>query len=313
MTPADLSLLALWRLAALLRHPDLHWRYLRRMGRMPDLAVPTRFSERIMWRKLFERDPLYPVFADKRACKAWLAEHAPELPTARVLWRGADPAAIPQALLRPGVVIKANHGAGFNLICRDHAPDRDEVVRTARRWLAKPFGRTRGEWAYGQVRREVFVEELLGSPDTPVVDIKVQSGGGRIGLCLVMHALRTPRQSLRFLDEHGVPLPDDTPGYAPAPSGPPPPAFFRAVEIARRLGRPFDFLRFDFLAVGDVLHGGEITLYPVAGYWDPSPGNAPMIERMWDLRRSWFLRDGAARGGPLARAYAAALRRRLDA
>jgi hypothetical protein len=311
--PTDRAILALWRLAALLRHPDLHWRYLRRMGRVPDVAVPRRFSERVMWRKLFDRNPLYAIFADKLACKAWLAEHAPDLPTARVLWRGTDPAAIPDELLRPGVVIKANHGSNFNLICRDRAPERDEVIRMARRWLAKPFGRTRGEWAYGQVRREVFVEELLGWPDTPVVDIKVQSGGGRIALCMVLRDVQTPRQSIAFMDEHGAPLTDDSPGFAAAPPAPPPSAMARAIEIARRLGEPFDFLRFDFLAVGDTLHGGEITLYPLAGYWDPSPGSAEVIDRMWDLRRSWFLREGAARGGPLTRAYSAALRRALGA
>jgi hypothetical protein len=163
------------------------------------------------------------------------------------------------------------------------------------------------------VRREVFVEELLGWPDTPVVDIKVQSGGGRIALCMVRRDVQTPRQSIAFMDEHGAPLTDDSPGFAAAPPAPPPSAMARAIEIARRLGEPFDFLRFDFLAVGDTLHGGEITLYPLAGYWDPSPGSAEVIDRMWDLRRSWFLREGAARGGPLTRAYSAALRRALGA
>jgi hypothetical protein len=37
------------------------------------------------------------------------------------------------------------------------------------------------------------------------------------------------------------------------------------------------------------------------------------MRSVWDLRRSWFLREGAAQGGWLTRAYAAALTRAITA
>ena len=74
---------------------------------------------------------------------------------------------------------------------------------------------------------------------------------------------------------------------------------------------PFDLLRFDMLWAGGRLWGGEITVVPAAGYWAPLPPADRLMAETQDLRRSWFLREGAGRGGPLSRAYAAALARSL--
>jgi hypothetical protein len=91
-----------------------------------------------------------------------------------------------------------------------------------------------------------------------------------------------------------------------------PPVWPQAVAIAERLSAGFDLLRFDMLWAGGRLWGGEITVVPAAGYWAPPAPCDALLEEGQDLRRSWFLREGAAQGGPLARAYAAALARALS-
>jgi hypothetical protein len=313
--PPDRIVFALWRLTALLRHPRLHWKHLRRMGRLPDLAVPRRFAERMVWRKAFDRDPLFPILSDKLAVKAWWAEHAPELPTPRVLWQGTDPAAIPDALFRPGVAIKCAHGSNFNILCRDSAPPRQEAEAKLRAWLACDFGRRRGEWAYRDVPRRVFVEELVTPPPgEPLWDIKVDAGGGRIGLVMLYRDTRTAAQSALHVDEHGHPVNEVSPGYAPLPDTTPlPPSFHRTVALARRLSERMDYARFDFLSAGDELLGGEVSLYSASGWWEPAPDIAAATEAMWDLRRSFALRESLPAGGWLARRYAAALSRALSA
>jgi hypothetical protein len=177
---ADGVVFALWRAAALLRHPVLHWKHRRRMGYWPDVALPRRFSERMLWRKLFDRDPIFVTFADKLAAKAWIARHAPELPTPRTLWAGERAEDIPHALLRPGVIVKTNHGSGFALPIRAVPPAREEVVTAARRSLARQFGRHRGEWMYAQVPRRIFVEELVSDGDAELMDLRLFAGGGRV-------------------------------------------------------------------------------------------------------------------------------------
>jgi hypothetical protein len=306
-------LFAAWRIAALLRHPRLHWKYLRRMRRVPDLAWPRRFSERMLWRKLFDRNPLFVTFADKLAAKAWLAHAAPGLPTARVLWVGADPAALPEPLLRAGVAIKCSHGSNTNILCRDAAPPRAEAIARLRRWMARDVGRRRGEWCYAAVPRRVFVEELIRPPPgEPLWDIKVDAGGGRVGLVMLYRDSRTPAQSVLHVDEAGRPVRECSPGYTPLPDDTALPApFHRAVALARTLSADVDYARFDFLAAGEALLGGEITVFSASGYWDAAPDIAEATEAMWDLARSWPLRDGAGQGGWLRRRYMAALSRRL--
>lgn len=309
----DAALFALWRAAAFARHPRLHAKFLRRLRRLPDVAVPRQYADRMLWRKLFDRNPIFVTFADKLATKAWIAERCPDLPLPATLWRGADPAAIPRGLLRPGVIVKANHGSNFNLAIRDAVPPHEQVVATARRWLATPWGHRRGEWHYAQVRREVFVEEMVGG-DGPLADIQIRAGGGRAGLCSVTFDTKTPRQTVRYMDTAGNALTDSLHDVKAAPDAlPTPPRFPDAVAAARVLSREVDFARFDFLADGRGLWAGEITLFPAAGYADLEGELRALVLGCWDLRRSWFLREGAAQAGGFAQRYAAALLRALDA
>jgi hypothetical protein len=307
------AIFALWRLRALLAHPRLHAKYLRRMRRLPDVARPREFSERMLWRKLFDRNPLFPLLADKLAAKEWIAARCPGLPIPATLWQGEDPAAIPRHLLRPGVIVKANHGSNFALPIGDPPPPFAAVVAAARRWLATSWGRRRGEWHYAHIPRRIFLEEWVGG-GTPVVDIQVRAGGGRVGLCSLCFATKTPAQTVRFLDPAGNTVPDTLADYAEAPAEMPLPAGFpAAVAAARRLSAEVDFARFDFLAAGDGLWAGEITLFPAAGYAEFAEPARSLVLGVWDLRHSWFLREGAQQGGPLTRAYAAALRQAIAA
>mgnify|MGYP002713246949 CR=1 FL=1 len=63
----------------------------------------------------------------------------------------------------------------------------------------------------------------------------------------------------------------------------------RAIEIAREIGARFDSVRVDFLCNDTELFLGEITFNSGAGR---SPlGFLPDIpsNRLWDLRKSWFM------------------------
>ena len=48
--------------------------YFRSFRRLPNLRDPRTFNEKIAWRKLYQRNPLFPVFSDKVAVKAEIAK-----------------------------------------------------------------------------------------------------------------------------------------------------------------------------------------------------------------------------------------------
>jgi hypothetical protein len=312
----DAALFAAWRIAAVLRHPALHRRFLRRMRRWPEAALPARHADRVFWRKLFERDPLFVRLSDKLAVRGWWAEHAPEVALPPLLWSGDRAEDIPPDLLRPGVVLKATHGSGWNLFCGDSPPPHAEAVAAARRWLADRWGWKHGEWAYAQVPPRLMIEEMIVPPrGEALFDVKVHAGGGRVGVVQLQIGTGRDGAAGEFCDAEGRRLGCRFSHLAPLqPAVAPPPGFARAVAIAARLSRAFDYLRFDFLVHGETVLGGEVTVFPNAGYLDmPSPRAESLMRSVWELRRSWFLREGAAQGGWLTRAYAAALTRAITA
>lgn len=302
------AVLAGARLLFSVRHPLLIARFVRRLGYLPNPAAPASYHERLLWRKIVDRNPLFVTLTDKLAAKAYVGKTSTALPQPATLWSGHDPADIPQDLLASDVVVKVNHGWTMNLFVSGGLPDRATVTRKARRWLTKRFGRRDGEWAYLPIRPAVFVEERLRlSGGIIATDVKVYVCGGH-----VCHAWAEDKLADRshLFDRDGNPLlgrDSDYPredqsltvstrliGYVR-----------EAIAAAPLIAGDLDYVRVDFLVSDRGLFVGEVAVYPGAGYgtWT-NPAIASEIERRWRLDQSHYLRR--LHSG-LARFYAEAL------
>jgi hypothetical protein len=97
--------------------------------------------------------------------------------------------------------------------------------------------------------------------------------------------------------------------YAKVPEDvPAPPAFRQAGAAARVLSAEVDFARFDFLARGNRLWAGEITVFPSAGYAEFVEPALSLVMGVRDPRDAWFLRELPSEDGGLAPRHAAAMR-----
>jgi len=290
-------------------------RYRRTLHRLPNVAAPQLYSERMLWRKLVDHNPLFVVFSDKLAMKEFFRHRLPDLPLPRTLWIGDDAGDIPDELLRGDVYVKANHGSSFNYRVCGGVCDRAALREETRRWLRTTYGVKGGEWAYFKVKPRLFVEEAVGDVDGSLLDFKVRAGNGVAILGLVMGHAKTPAEWMVFLDPEGRPVPRTTdPEGAPVESTPEAQAavgpYLRAVELARRLSVGVDFARFDFLWNGRELFGNEITVYPAAGTLDPTNSlTCGVLLRGWDLAQSHFLKS---KHTGIKRIYANALNRHLN-
>ena len=65
--------------------------YFRRFRRLPNLRNPRTFNEKIAWRKLYQHNPLFPIFSDKVAVKAEIAKLIGEQHITETLWVGSNP------------------------------------------------------------------------------------------------------------------------------------------------------------------------------------------------------------------------------
>jgi hypothetical protein len=287
------------------------------MGYFPSLSRPRTFNEKILWRKVFDHNPLFVTFSDKLACKAWLVSRCPDLPVARLLWSGPRPDDIPADVLRPGTLVKATRGCNLQrFIAADDLADRARLNVQLESLLTWDHGPLHGEWAYSQVTPQLLVEERLGQrTGEPLVDLIVFTCGGQVQLIVATIGEKTPAERVGLFDRDGRRLANASVNRA-APGKRLPEDFVlpcdprELARLAGLLAGALDLVRVDFMWADGQLHGCEMTTYPgpYKQYVDPALGEA--LAAAWDLRRSWFLTVPQPGWRGL---YAAALRRALGA
>lgn len=72
------------------------------------------FHEKIMWQIKNERDPLWPIYADKLKAKEIAINN--NIPVPKLLLKTKDPDSIDFSLLPDMCMFKANHGCGWNCL-----------------------------------------------------------------------------------------------------------------------------------------------------------------------------------------------------
>jgi hypothetical protein len=303
LSPQHQTILWLATVFIALRHPVMMLRHRQKLGKWPNAGWPRGLTEKLMWRKLFDRDPQFVTITDKLTARAFVADRSPALPYARLLWSGDSASDIPDEVMSGPAVVKPNNSSGVHFIVRNGQPDRQTIARATRHLIRPSGNRRREEWAYWPIRGRLLVEEFvtLGGSGLPT-DLKVYVAGGRV--CAIW-ANDEPRGVFVTLDADGAVMPDPD-SKATLPWSRQLAGLVRdAARLALPLAAGFDMMRVDFLVTANSLLAGELTVYTAGGYehWE-NQAIAAGIAEAWDLRKSWFLRR--PHQGPM-RLYAEAL------
>jgi hypothetical protein len=227
-----------------------------------------------MW---FERNALFTTLQDK--CGVRQYAHQRGVATAELLHVTEDPGTIPFDDLPPDFMIKATHGCGWNIICRngrlssfgdgsDPVPrdlTRDEIICQCRHWLAGAHAAR--EWAYRGIRPRIIVEKiLLPKTGEELIDYRFYTFNG------VVKAINVGSPSLRrdhmnaffYPDWSPVPLSRYTEAL-PSPLPEKPQSLDEMLMAAGRLGEGIGFVRVDLYETSGGIVLGEMTIYPQAG------------------------------------------------
>lgn len=140
------------------------------MGKRLRLNPPVDFNERLQWLKLYYRNPLYVIGADKYAVRKMVAERIGERYLAKCLGVYERVEDIDFDTLPEKFVLKATHGSGWNIIC----PDKSKIEwplaqRKMRKWLKTDFSKNGREWQYREIKPRIVCEEFLVDPDCPML------------------------------------------------------------------------------------------------------------------------------------------------
>lgn len=238
-------------------------------GFVPRLGSPASFNEHIFARKFFAPLPI-PSLGDKLGVRDYVRRRLGEDVLNPVVWSGDSIDGLFAASLPAGrFVLKANHGAGMNLVLdlpQDLGARRDEIRARGREWLGIRFGYNWGEWHYSVFKPRLFLEAFLGQGDNqPMDEFKVHCFHGKARLIQVVTGRFTKLRLGQYAPDWTF-LTVGMPGYDTLDVARPK-NLEVLVDSAERLARGLDYARIDLYSDREqVMKFGEITLTPGNGH-----------------------------------------------
>jgi len=241
-------------------------RYLSKWHRLPDLAEPRLFDEKLLWLMLYWHHPLKTQCADKYLVRSYVKEHGLEDVLPRLYGVFQDSSEIDLARLPERFILKCTHGCKCNVYCRDKKSfDATAATRSLDSWLEADFSKVFGEVHYSPIKPRIICEEFLedGGGELPA-DYKVYCFHGKAHCTLVCSG-RTMNGTANydFYDrEWQRKLPYARSSLAVDRRIKKPAAYEEMIEAAEQLSQPFPFVRADFYSIKGRAVFGELTFTP---------------------------------------------------
>jgi len=258
-----------------------------------DLKNPRTFNEKIVWRKVFDRNPLFPQLSDKLRVREYIRERLGEKVAEELLvpllFVTENPEEISFHELPEEYILKPNHGSGWYIIVdRERPAARDKILSQCRKWLRKTYGRSKMEWAYSRIRPCIMVEKLLrDSQGTLAWDIKFHVFNGKVAWIKVIID-RFGSSSELYYDREFNKISVSSDKRPVGPGIRKPESFEEMIRISEILAGSMDYLRVELLTMEDRFFLGELTLYPNSGFNRFYPADIDIqFGRLWNLDRTY--------------------------
>ena len=245
--------------------------YKSRFGKDIDLVDPKGYGEKLQWMKLFYRNDKMPICSDKYRVREYLKECGLAHLANEVIGVYKDARDIDFDSLPDKFVAKANHGSGWNLICKDKSKlDWKGSVKLMNSWLKldlSVFGR---EWNYHEIEPRIVIEKFIDHE--PLNDYKFMCFNGE-PLYMQLNNDYEGRHYVDFYDlATWTQIPVTYSAYQMSDRHIEKPVQFdEMMELARKLAKPFPFVRVDFYNFDNTIILGELTFFPGGGLWPFAP------------------------------------------
>lgn len=271
-----------------------------------NLKNPRTFSEKLQYMKLYDRNPLYNVFADKYAVRDYVKDKIGGEHLVPLLGKWNTPDDVKLDTLPDKFVLKLNNDSGGVWICTDkNSFDIEAVRQKMRSRFSDSYYWGSREWCYKDIKPLIFAEEYLDDIDTgdlscplaPPLRVLSSKTRGRAatppdlpdykffcfdGVPKFLY-IATGRHSpegvrMTWLDTQWNKLPFQYPHHPACDVPPPKPDnLSEMVLIASRLSEKVRFVRVDLYSVKGKVYFGELTLYPAGGF-------SPIIPLEWNYK-----------------------------
>ncbi|PHM58631.1 ATP-grasp fold amidoligase family protein [Xenorhabdus sp. KK7.4] len=255
-----------------------------------NLDNPQTFNEKINYRILKDKNPLYTKLADKLQVREYVKKTIGEEYLIKLLGCYKNTNDIKYKSLPDRFVLKCNHDAGSVIICKEKKSFNYKKANKKLNFHLKNdmYKRTR-EWHYKNIQPQIICEEYLdifGNSDDAFLpeDYKLHCFGGKVEFFEVQFNRFGKERFINIYDRDWK-LQPFTMGYKNASfSLDKPSKLSELIYLAEMLSRELDYCRVDFYIVNDVIYFGEITFTPCNGLDVITP-------EIWDykLGQKWNL------------------------
>lgn len=249
----------------------LSYKYLRVFKRRINWENPKTFNEKIQYIKLYQRDPLYTLGADKVKVKQYVEEKVGKdiiIPTYGV-WDSFDE--IDFSKLPNQFVLKTNHDWAGVYVCKNKDNmNMNKLKDFFESHLKENFYEIHREWAYKNIPPKIFAEKYLQDNEyDDIVDYKFFAFNGKVDCVMICTGRSSHNEKFYFMDENWNYKPFNKFSYEAIETNltiPKPENINEMFRIAEKLSQGIPFVRVDLYSVNNHIYFGEMTFTPAAGY-----------------------------------------------
>lgn len=254
-------------------------------SRILNLDNPLRFTEKLQWLKLYNRDPRYKELVDKIEVKNKVSKILGKeyiIPTLGV-WNSFDE--IDFNKLPDKFVLKSNNGGGGTgiVIVKNKSDfDKEKARATLEKSMQSDIYIRLREWPYKDMNKAILAEQYMEDESGELNDYKFYCFNGEVKVLLIA-SNRFSSHNFNYYDREFIPLPIvSVCGKRTTSAIEKPKELDNMISIAERLSKDIPHVRIDLYYVKGRIYFGEYTFFDSSGYDNMSSDE-------WDLKfGSWL-------------------------
>ncbi|MFA0657109.1 ATP-grasp fold amidoligase family protein [Vibrio sp. 10N.222.49.C12] len=240
--------------------------YRSKHGRELDLNRPIGFSEKLAWTKLYDKNSLMTICADKHLVRSYVESRVGDrylIPQLGVYNKFSE---IDFSKLDTPYVLKVNHTSGGNCFDLEKKPlSLTKAKKELEHYMKLNAYYFACEWAYKDIKPKIVAERVILDENGKLPnDYKIFCFNGKPKFIQVdisrfenhrrdFYDLEWVKLDYKFVYDnslHGVKRPEN---------------LDEMLEIATKLSQEFNFARVDLYEIRGKIYFGEITFYPEGG------------------------------------------------
>jgi hypothetical protein len=251
----------------------LRIKFKRRLGYKLDLISPKTFNEKIQWLKLYDKQALQQLCADKYAVRDYIRKAIGESYLIPLILKTNNVEDIrPECLPDYPVIIKTNHDSGNYFIIKDKTEHNWEHIRKVLKGaLRSNYYYRSKEWQYKNIEPCIIVEKLLiDNTGSIPKDFKIYCFEG-VAKLVQVDSDKLSIQRRNFFNEDWQELNLTLSGYNKIMNYPKPFFIDELIQLSNKLSSEFHFARIDWYFANNKIYFGEITFHPASGFGSFKP------------------------------------------